>query len=260
MMIYSPNRSNQIPARRPNSIWPKAKILKHSPTLDCTDGYNKMERKQVDYLDADEAIRGQGYACLSFLCPEQFLPEKQAFFAHRFVAGLGDEVKLLLDNIEPMCGPDQRDMLRRIRENHCYLWDHAEAQDKFRAFVNINSADLEEDFHQANGHANTMRGIKIRGVYPTLDEARDRARLLTVKDPKHNVWVGEVGTWLPLSDNPESVKDAVYAEASLNDLMRRYNENASQKQEHFDRRKNAATEGTAGSNLEQDPWMQAKLL
>lgn len=206
---------------------------------------------KVDYLDSDDPIRGQSFACLSFLCPEQFMAAKEAFFAHRFLAEVGQEVRLLLENLNPMCGPEQRDMLTRIRENHSYLWTADEVQEKFRAFTNLNTASLEEEFHVSNGRANTMRGVKVRGVYSSIEEARDRARALTAKDPKHNVWVGEVGTWLPLTDNPEAAKDSVYAESSLNELMQRYNENMACKEEHFNSRRISGKADT-------DPWMQSR--
>lgn len=42
------------------------------------------------------------------------------------------------------------------------------------------------------------RAIKVRGVYETYEEAVERARHLNEIDDRYNIYVGEVGKWLPL--------------------------------------------------------------
>lgn len=61
--------------------------------------------------------------------------------------------------------------------------------------------------------------IKIRGVFATYDEAKEHALQLQKIDPYFNIWVGEVGKWLPLDPNPDSVKDQQYYESELNALL-----------------------------------------
>jgi hypothetical protein len=69
----------------------------------------------------------------------------------------------------------------------------------------------------------TVCGIKIRGVYATEEEARKRADYLVKMDPYHNIYVGNVGKWLPFEDNPEKAKDSNYMNSELNRLMKAYN-------------------------------------
>lgn len=71
----------------------------------------------------------------------------------------------------------------------------------------------------------TVRGLKIRGVYSTKEEADKRAAELTDIDPDFHVFVGEVGKWLPWDPDPNSVTDQVYQEQELNNLMKGYKEN-----------------------------------
>ena len=52
-----------------------------------------------------------------------------------------------------------------------------------------------------------IRGIKIRGVYATYEEAQERCTYLQAIDPIHNVFIGEIGKWLPFVDDPEKAKD-----------------------------------------------------
>jgi hypothetical protein len=39
--------------------------------------------------------------------------------------------------------------------------------------------------------------LKVRGVYDTLREAQVRAKVLQRRDPNFNVFLGQVGYWLP---------------------------------------------------------------
>jgi hypothetical protein len=218
-----------------------------------------METKK-DYLDADDPIRNQSYVCLSFLCPEQFIHEKNVYFTHKFLDNTGNDVKQLLENLETFM-PQHTDMTTRIRETYSYLWDHDECQERYRNFVNMNSTSLEDDFHKLKNGTNTIRGVKVRGVYNSLDEAKSRAEILRLKDPKHNIWVGEVGLWLPLSDNPYDSKDTVYAESALNDLMQKYNENQVKIEEFFFKRKQDQIDASLNKKVmedQQDGWLEAK--
>ena len=69
---------------------------------------------------------------------------------------------------------------------------------------------------------NLSRGIKIRGVYKTIEEAEKRCEQIRKFDSNFNVYVGEVGKWLPWDDDPEKADDANYAEPKLNELMKNY--------------------------------------
>lgn len=71
----------------------------------------------------------------------------------------------------------------------------------------------------------TVRGLKVRGVYGTKQEAEKRAEELNKIDPDFHVFVGETGKWLPWDPEPDNVQDNVYQEKELNDLMKAYKEN-----------------------------------
>ncbi len=71
----------------------------------------------------------------------------------------------------------------------------------------------------------SVRGLKIRGVFGTRQEADERANELQKIDSDFHVFVGEVGKWLPWDPDPNDVADQVYQEKELNDLMKGYKEN-----------------------------------
>lgn len=69
-------------------------------------------------------------------------------------------------------------------------------------------------------------GIKIRGVYEEYQEATDRASQLQKIDKYHNIFVGEIGKWLPFDVDTTNMgaEDQVYREKSLNKYMKSYKE------------------------------------
>lgn len=73
----------------------------------------------------------------------------------------------------------------------------------------------------------SIRGLKVRGVYSTYEEATKRAQDLRETDKYFHVFVGEVGKWLPWDPNPDSeaVEEENYAEQQLQDLMKSYRQN-----------------------------------
>ena len=70
-----------------------------------------------------------------------------------------------------------------------------------------------------------VRGLKIRGVYATREEADERAKKLQTVDPDFHVFVGDIGKWLPWDPDPNSISDQVYKEDELNKLMKNYKDN-----------------------------------
>jgi len=101
----------------------------------------------------------------------------------------------------------------------------------------MHRARLEEEFHKANDYQTTMHGLKVRGVYSTSEQATARAKTLNKKDPYFNVYVADVGEWLPWDPEPEEVKDQEYQSDDLNKLMRAYRENAEKRDEFFEEEK-----------------------
>jgi hypothetical protein len=71
----------------------------------------------------------------------------------------------------------------------------------------------------------SVRGLKIRGVFETKDDADKHAEELRSVDPDFHVFVGEIGKWLPWDPDPNSIEDQRFKEKQLNDLMKGYKDN-----------------------------------
>jgi hypothetical protein len=95
---------------------------------------------------------------------------------------------------------------------------------------------------------NNARGIKIRGVYNTMEEAKKRCEQIRQFDKVFNVFVGEVGSWLPWDDDPETAEEAVYAEEKLNQLMKSFKEQQIKAKEYHEIRKQQLVEQSIKSS------------
>lgn len=217
--------------------------------------------KQRDFLEVDDPIRGQAFACISIITPENILDNKDAYFFNKYISKFSSEVSTLFDVLRQKY-PDDDAYIKGIIDSQSHFFKHQELQDSYRMFTKLNMAALEDEFHKANGFRTTVRGLKVRGCYSSLDEARERATLLQRKDPQHNVWVAEVGAWVPFTDNPEAMKDMEYAETELNTLMKKYTENVQQSSTFFEERKKVMCDGKQPEQpkflSEKDPWLLHK--
>jgi hypothetical protein len=110
-------------------------------------------------------------------------------------------------------------------------------QEAYETFLFKNKKKLEEDFFAKNEFRTTVRGLKIRGVYDTYAEAVGRAKTLQKIDPSFNVYVAQVGFWLPWDPEPMEVADQEYADDQLNQLMKKYKENETQRDEFYEEMK-----------------------
>jgi hypothetical protein len=119
-------------------------------------------------------------------------------------------------------------------------------QEAYENFMFKNRKKLEEEFFTKNEFRTSIRGLKVRGVYDTAAEAGARAKTLQKLDPYFNVYVGQMGFWLPWDPEPSEVADQEYAEDQLNTLMKNYKQNESQKEAMYEEQKR---ERMAGSKV-----------
>lgn len=72
---------------------------------------------------------------------------------------------------------------------------------------------------ESTDSSSKITAIKIRGSYATIEEAKSAAAELQKIDPYFHIFVGQVGAWLPLDGDIENIKEQIYFEKPLNDLV-----------------------------------------
>ncbi len=109
--------------------------------------------------------------------------------------------------------------------------------EEYEKYMLVNRQRLEDEFSKDNNFQTSVHGLKVRGVYPTHEQACARAKALAKKDPIFNIYVAEVGEWLPWDPNPDDVQEGEYANEELNKLMQAYKEQAAKKDAFFEEEK-----------------------
>ena len=234
-----------------------------------------VSTKECDYLDEDKPIRNQNFCLLSFISPEDVLINKETYYFNKFLNNFAKDMNTLFEGIQTKY-PDSSDLIDTIKTNHGYIFNSNEMNDQYKFFKSCNSSEIEADFHRENNFMTTMRGIKVRGVFDTIEEAKNRSEFLKRTDDKFNIYIAQVGCWCPWSPDPNDLQNQEYAETQLNTLMKQYKQNMQNKDEIFENRKNELIDKskvnknkTSGdikvddlaSELENiDPWTASKTI
>ena len=155
------------------------------------------KQAKTDYLSVDEPLAGQNYACISFVSPENLIQDMAGFKAVKFMQSFFKEQGLKFDDV----------------------------YEQYKDFAYKHEDKLQRDFDEKNGFKTSIRGVKVRGVYNTLEEAKGRAKKLSLADSGVHTFVGQVGYWLPWDPTADKIKDEVFMNSELNNLMEKYEEN-----------------------------------
>ena len=192
--------------------------------------------KEVDYLDEDKPIRGQNFVLLSFLSPEDVLVNKEAYMFNQFLTKFSKDMTTLLDGIATKYS-DSKDFVDSVKENNAFIFDPKDMSEQYGFYKSIHNEELEASYHRDNNFTTSIRGIKVRGVFDTIEEAKNRSEFIKKIDNKFNIYIAQMGCWCPWSPNPDCLENQEYAETQLNTLMKEYKKNMNDKDVVFEARK-----------------------
>lgn len=226
-----------------------------------------MSSGEPDFLEEDSEIPSQRFVLLSFLSPENVLQNKDQYFFEKFLKNyevtwktknLEDFLASTINTYNERLGKEadklynegmqtQGDLVLGgriqvgdvIGDYHKFIQKNAAEVNKttikedYENFMYKNREKLEDEFYTANKFQTTVRGMKVRGSYSTKEEASARAKKLQKSDSIHNIYVADVGKWLPWDPSPSQIKEQEYANDELNKLMKSYNENQEKRDEFY---------------------------
>jgi hypothetical protein len=204
----------------------------------------KINPKYVDLLEEDKAIAGQKFVCVSFCSPEKILKEKEIFFFEEFLKkwefnkSMEKYVQFLnfvsfKYNISfEDVSNDFKDFVKEEKDNLA----KSSMQDEYKTFIDNNEDELQKQFDIAHNFQTSTRGLKIRGSYPTQEEAELRCKMLREIDPNHDVYVGPVGMWMPWDPEAYKTGRVEYMEEELNQLMHEKQKNETNAKTAFEQR------------------------
>ena len=242
---------------------------KKTSKLKQTTNSNFETEKVIDLLDEDRPISGQKYVCLSFISPENHIKKKELFYFEKYLKTFEfrktfDKYTQFLNFVAYKYNLDfnalTKDMEEFVEEekNNLFL---TSLEDEYKSFIDAKEEDLQKEYNTEHSFQTNTRGIKVRGVFGSQEEAELKCKMLREHDPNHDVYVGQVGIWMPF--HPEAYKTGrvEYLEKDLNDLMAQKKKNDEISKEQFkdrvrESKKKAIRENIAKAEKEGNKLMQ----
>ena len=217
---------------------------KSNPKYENKSTNGKANPKYVDLLEEDKPIAGQKFACVSFVSPENILKQKEIFLFEQFLkkwemAKSMEKFLQFLNYISfkySMSFDDITEDFKEFVKEEKETLSKSSMNDEYKTFIDNNEEELEKQFGIDHQFQTSTRGLKIRGVFPTLEEAELRCKMLREMDANHDVYVGPVGLWMPWEPEAYKTGRVEYMEDELNQLMHEKTKNDTNAKVAFDQR------------------------
>jgi hypothetical protein len=219
---------------------------------------NKKKQVYVDLLEEDKPIAGQKFVCVSFVSPEKIIKNKELYYFQeflkkwdfnksmekslQFINFISYKYKMNFDELTN----DFNEFVKEERE----VLVQSNIEDEYKTFIDQNEERLETSFNSSHNFQTSTRGLKIRGVYPSQEEAELRCKMLREIDPNHDVYVGPVGLWMPWEPEAYKTGRVEYMEDELNQLMHEKTKNEAFAKNAFEQRVKETKKKAIEENIE----------
>jgi hypothetical protein len=204
----------------------------------------KKNTKYVDLCDEDQPIAGQKFCCLSFVSPEKILKKRELYIFEQFVKQweFSKSMERFMDfnhflsfkynlNMEDITA----DFNEFVKEESDKLRKTG-IEDDYKNFIDKNEDKINEQFNREHAFQTSVRGLKVRGVFSTQDEAENKCVSLRKQDPNHDIFVGPVGIWIPWDPDAYKTGNIQFLEEELNQLHQEKIKNEAFAKQEFEKR------------------------
>jgi len=182
--------------------------------------------KYVDLCDEDHPIAGQKFACMSFVSPEKILKKREVYLFNQFIKNweFSKSMERYFEFIHFISYKHNIKSDILINDFNDFVKEESDKlkvsgiEDDYKNFLDKQEDTLNEKFNREHAFQTSVRGLKIRGVYGTQQEAEDKCKKLREGDPSHDIYVGPVGVWIPWDPDAYKTGRVEHMEAELNAL------------------------------------------
>ena len=213
--------------------------------------------KYVDLCDEDQPLAGQKFACMSFISPEKILKKREVYIFDQFVKQweftksmekFSDFLQFISFKYNLNIEDVLKDMKDFSKEEETRLREGS-VEDDYKNFLDKQEDKLTEQFNREHSYQTSVRGLKIRGVFPTQEEAEMRCKKLREYDPNHDIFVGPVGMWVPWDPDAYKTGRIEFLEDELNQLHQEKLKNEERAKQEFERRVKDAKKKAIEENI-----------
>jgi hypothetical protein len=218
----------------------------------------KQNPKYIDLCDEDPPIAGQKFACISFVSPEKTIKKREVYlfdqfikqwefsksmeryfdFVHFIAYKYNLKVETLIDDFNDFV-KEETDKLKK-----------SGIEDDYKNFMDKQEEKLNEQFNREHAFQTSVRGLKIRGVFPSQEEAEMKCKKLREQDPNHDIFVGPVGIWVPWDPDAYKTGRVEHLEEELNALHKEKLKNEELAKKEFEERVRETKKKAIMENIE----------
>lgn len=223
-------------------------------TLD--DG--KSNPKYIDLCDEDPPIAGQKFVCMSFVSPEKILKKREVYLFDQFIKQweFSKSMERYFDFIHFIAYKYNLKVEELINDFNDFVKEENDKlkksgiEDDYKNFMDKQEEKLNEQFNREHAFQTSVRGLKIRGAFPTQDEAEARCKKMREQDPNHDIFVGPVGVWVPWDPDAYKTGRVEHLEEELNALHKEKLKNEEMAKKEFEERVRETKKKAIMENIE----------
>jgi hypothetical protein len=207
-----------------------------------TDGTKNT--KYVDLCDEDPPLAGQKFACMSFVSPDKILKKREVYLFNQFIKNweFSKSMERYFEFIHFIAYKYNLKVETLINDFNEFVKEETDKlkksgiEDDYKNFLDKQEDKLNESFNREHAFQTSVRGLKIRGVYSTQDEAEERCKKMREHDPNHDIYVGPVGVWVPWDPDAYKTGRVEHLEEELNALHKEKLKNEEMAKKEFEER------------------------
>jgi hypothetical protein len=218
----------------------------------------KANPKYIDLCDEDAPIAGQKFACMSFVSPENVLKKRELFLFDQFLkqwdftksmSKYFDFLNFVAYKYNLKIEDLSADFNDFVKEEDAKL-KAASVEDDYKTFLDKQEDKLNTQFAREHAFQTSVRGLKVRGVFGTQEEAEMRCKKLREIDPNHDIFVGPVGMWIPWDPDAYKTGRVEFMEEELNQLHKEKMKNEERAKQEFENRIKETRKKAIQENIE----------
>jgi len=200
--------------------------------------------KYVDLCDEDPPIAGQKFACMSFVSPDKILKKREVYLFNQFIKNweFSKSMERYFEFIHFIAYKYNLKVDTLINDFNEFVKEETDKlkksgiEDDYKNFLDKQEDKLNESFNREHAFQTSVRGLKVRGVYSTQDEAEERCKKMREHDPNHDIYVGPVGVWVPWDPDAYKTGRVEHLEEELNALHKEKLKNEEMAKKEFEER------------------------
>jgi hypothetical protein len=204
----------------------------------------KPNPKYIDLCDEDPPIAGQKFVCMSFVSPEKILKKREVYLFDQFIKQweFSKSMERYFDFIHFIAYKYNLKVEELINDFNDFVKEENDKlkksgiEDDYKNFMDKQEEKLNEQFSREHAFQTSVRGLKVRGVFPTQDEAEARCKKMREQDPNHDIFVGPVGIWIPWDPDAYKTGRVEHLEEELNALHKEKLKNEEMAKKEFEER------------------------